>query len=57
MRILERCKKRSEYLTIIIIKSWEKKRIKNEINININNKTDEDSEDKYNLNINRRDNI
>jgi len=31
--------------------------MKNETNININNKADESSEDKYNLNINRRNNI
>jgi len=57
LRILERRKKRSEYLIIIIIKSWEKEKIKNEINININNKTDEGSEDRYNLNIDKRDSI
>ncbi len=31
--------------------------MKDEINININNKTDEDSEDGYNLNIDKRNNI
>ncbi len=54
---MERRKKRSEYLIIIIIKSWEKERVKDETGININNKVNEGSEDGYNLNINRRDNI
>jgi len=31
--------------------------VKDETNINIDNKADEGSENKYNLNINRRDNI
>ena len=57
MRILERRKKRSECFIIIIIESWEKERVKNEININIDNKADEGSEDRYNLNIDKRDNI
>ena len=40
-----------------MIKSWEKERVKNEADININNKADEGSENRYNLNINRRNNI
>ncbi len=31
--------------------------MKDEVNININNKIDEDSEDRYNLNIDKHDNI
>ncbi len=42
---------------MIIIESWEKERVKDETNINIDNKTDESSEDRYNLNINKRDSI
>ena len=42
---------------MVIIESWEKERVKDEININIDNKADEGSEDRYNLDINRRDSI
>ena len=42
---------------MIIIKSWEKEKVKDKININIDNKADEGSEDRYNLNINKRDSI
>ncbi len=42
---------------MVIIKSWEKKKVKNEINININNKANEGSENRYNLDINGRDSI
>jgi len=36
---------------------WEKERVKDEVNINIDDKADEGSEDGYNLGINRRDSI
>jgi len=42
---------------VIIIESWEKEKVKDEININIDNKADEGSKDGYNLNIDERDSI
>ena len=57
LRILERRKKRNEYLAVVMMELWEKERVKDEVNINIDNKIDEDSEDEYDLGINRRDSI
>ena len=54
---MERRKKRSECLAVIMMESWEKERVKDEIDINIDNKADEDSEDGYDLDMNKRDSI
>ncbi len=42
---------------MVMIKSWEKERVKNETDINIDNKTNKDSKDGYNLNMDGRDSI
>ena len=57
LRILERRKKRSECLIVVIIESWEKERVKDEADVNMDDKADEGSEDGYDLGIDGRDSI